>query len=133
MSGYTKGVLTVIAACLVWLCVRGVGPWPEGVAAEAKKEEKVVQADRVVARAFVLVNDKGKVLGEWTLAKGEPRLTLRAVGRKSDATLAILGGFPHLLLTSGQASAKVGWYKGRTNLPEFVLRNASGRVLWYAP
>jgi len=131
MGTYTKALLTVIAASLVWLCVRGTGPWPEGVAAEPK--EKVVQADRVVARAFVLVNDKGKVLGEWTLAKGEPRLTLRAVGRKSDATLAILGGFPHLLLTSGQASAKVGWYKGRTNLPEFVLRNASGRVLWYAP
>ncbi len=131
MGTYTKTVLTVIAACLVWLCVRGAGPWPETAAAEPK--EKVVQADRVVARAFVLVNDKGKVLGEWSLVKGEPKLTLRAVGKKSDATLAILGGFPHLLLTYGRASAKAGWYKGRSSLPEFVLRNASGRVLWYAP
>jgi len=33
MSGYTRGVLTVIAACLVWLCVRGAArptAWSRG-------------------------------------------------------------------------------------------------------
>jgi len=133
MSRYTRVVLTVIAACLAWICVRDLRLWPRDASAAEAPAPKVVQADVVVARSYVLLGKEDKKAGEWSCLKGEPSLRLHSATQESAVDLAVIQGRPNLLLSSGRSSAKMGWYKGRTNLPEFVIRDAGGRVMWFAP
>ena len=46
MGRYMKVVLTVIAVCLAWICLRDIAPWHKSVAAEGEGP-KVIQAQAI--------------------------------------------------------------------------------------
>jgi hypothetical protein len=53
---YTKAVLTVIALCLVWMCVNGVTPVAQ---AQAQAQAQAKSAQPPAPTPVVLVNEKG--------------------------------------------------------------------------
>ncbi len=82
IDGYTKAILTIIAACLVWMCVHGVGATP--VSAQAPQE--VVLVGVRGARTILTV----RPAGDWyeaTLPVDAPRpLSTRLVGVERGAS-----------------------------------------------
>ena len=58
VDAYTKGMLTVIAACLVWMCLNGVTPAAQAQTAKPEKPEPmpVVLVD---ARGNPIYNSEG--------------------------------------------------------------------------
>ena len=163
MRRYTNAVLTVIAVCLVWICVRDLRLWPrDAQAAEAIKdllppapadppkeaappkayepekgdepaEAKTLRADIVVARKYVLVDKDEKRVAEWQCVKGEPMLVFYAPGGNAMARMGILGNRPMVSLVNGRSQVDIGWHRGAVDLPEIVMRDMTGREFWGVP
>ncbi len=134
MGRYTDAVLTVIAACLVWICVRDLPLWPrEARAGEAEPGAQIVRASSVVAESFTLVTKDGKKAADWQCVKGEPNLTLYSARENAQAALSIEGGRPHLALVFGRSRTDIGWYKRAVDLPEITMRDMTGREFWGVP
>ncbi len=83
-DAYSKIILTIIAACLIGLCVDRFTARADAQATQpTTTQPTTVRYDKVEAKAFVLVNDKGEVDGSMATMDGWPFLRLRSVEGKS--------------------------------------------------
>jgi hypothetical protein len=74
-DAYSKVILTIIATCLVGLCVDRFTARADAQATQPT----TVRYDRVEAKTFVLVNDKGGIDGYMATVDGWPFLRLNSV------------------------------------------------------
>ncbi|MEE8169672.1 MAG: hypothetical protein V3T70_03915 [Phycisphaerae bacterium] len=141
---YVKLVLTIIAVCLVWICLRDLSLIGE---ARAQPDVVVERHEAFEAREFRLVDRKGRVRGrlamndkelpELILADpngkfrlvlaikedGHPRIQLRdRDGLKSRAALSMLSdGRPFLSFYDSQGRTRVALGLGAGEAPGFVF------------
>ncbi len=119
---YTKVVLTVMAVCLLWLCLL--------VAARTASEEapptgadQVAVAEVLCAETFELRDETGRLRAELRLKEGEPTLWFYDTAGHPRAALG---------MTSGEESSLNLWDKRGGN-PRCILStrgDSSGLHLW---
>ena len=88
--------------------------------------------DVVRAKRFELVDDAGKVRGEFRLVDGEPVLTLADAAGKPRGEFWLINGEPAVTLfdAAGEVSGLFSLFNGE---PYLRLYDADGKTIWSAP
>ena len=145
-DAYSKVILTIIAACMVGLCVDRFTARADAQATQpTTTQPTTVRYDRVEAKTFILVDDEGKERGAMrVLRNGAVSLVFADQKGKVRAGLGLeKEGGPCLVLSDGNLvratlgvvdlrGAKPG-ATGKTAPSSLVLYDKEGKVIWQAP
>jgi hypothetical protein len=143
-DAHSKILLTIIAACLVWLCF-GRPYFVAPVDAQTSQPSQV-RYNTVWAKNFVLVDDKGKARATLGCqVGGSPTLTLDDGKGQDRISLGLAeDGTPSLVLIDGNGQPRVvlgvaKWDDPRTGQrvktapSSLILSNKDGKIIWKAP
>ncbi len=149
MARYTKVVLTVIAACLVWLVVASVAPSGKGTAAEGDAPKAIR------AQVIELYDNDGhthmrlSALEGWPtleildpdkmvrgrLALDEAQVSLKLYGREKGDVLSMhltKGGGPTLSMKDNDSGA-ADMFVEEAGTAVFRLVDKAGKTVWRQP
>ncbi len=143
-DAYSKVLLTIIAACLVWLCF-GRSHFVARVDAQTSQPLQV-RYQTVWAENFVLVDENGKARAKFGCqAGGSPTLTFDDGKGRDRISLGLADdGTPSLVLVDGNGQPRVvlgvaKWDDPRTGRSvktepsSLILSNKGGKIIWKAP
>ena len=125
---YTRAMLTVIAGCLVWMCVMGAGPGLQAQRRDRERDDSVpvdLREIKTVAQPVILV-------GTGTMDRqGNIEVTFNQQerGRRTDSTLAVRLPYSPTNPMAVEISAvkKAGaWESLRTDVDDVPLRANPG-------
>ena len=135
---YTQLVLTVIAVCLIYLCVCVAEPrFSRQVEASAQPSEN--WARDVKAQAFTVVDTEGRRRGLWSvteegLFKGYVSLTLYDIKGKVRACVQVNDlGYPGISLFDAEENVIIGMGVGKESKPAINIFDKKGGKVWMVP
>ncbi len=129
-DAYSKVILTIIAVCLVGLCVDRFTAQADAQATQPTK----VRYDVVEAKTFRLVDEEGKERGAIRIEDGTAGLTFAdGKGRRGVDLSVMKDGYPALVFHDKKHQARAMLALMTDGKPSLSFSNSQGKEVWHTP